>query len=164
MFCFVSKFKGIKLSQKRRKQKSNFKQSQGDLGGLGILQNSQKVNIEDISTHTNWMGSIAISTKSNIQTIVINFYGPTPSSEKLVVWNEISSFINTKPNEAIIIGEDFNVILKKEEKYGGISTVTRAMEDFREWIGKNTLIDIPTKNGLYTWNNRSIGFYYIVER
>ena len=38
------------------------------------------------------------------------------------------------------------------------------MEDFLKWIQKDSLMDMKTKNGIYTWNNRRKGFYYIVER
>lgn len=44
----------------------------------------------------------------------------------------------------------FNAILKRDEKYSGIQTISRATEDFKEWTEINSLIDIPTKNGVYT--------------
>lgn len=109
------------------------------------------------------MGSRVSSTKNNLQIIVINVYGPTLAIEKLVVWNEINTFLSTLQNENIIIGGDFNTILKRDEKYGEIQTIPRATKDFREWTERNSLIDIPTKNGVYTWNNRRKDFSYIAE-
>ena len=48
----LNKEEGIKLSQKLGIWKLEFKQSQGASGGLEIIWNTKKVNIEDISTHT----------------------------------------------------------------------------------------------------------------
>lgn len=56
--------------------------------------------------------------------------------------------------ENFIIGGDLNAILNLEEKYGGSKMVTQVITNFREWSRKNNLLDIPTRNGVYTWNNR----------
>ena len=92
-----------------------------------------------------------------MQLVIINVYGPTQTIDKLAVWNEINTFINSMPQETFILG-DFNVVLRKEEKHGGNNPVFRAMEDFKNWIQKDSLIDITTKNGIYTWNNKRKGF------
>lgn len=110
------------------------------------------------------MGVRIISTKSNLQIVIVNVYGPSPSADKLAVWEEISAFINSMPQETIIIGGDFNVVLNKEEKQGGSNQVCKTMEDFKKYIQKDSLMDIKTKNGIYTWNNRRKGFCYIAER
>ena len=51
-----------------------------------------------------------------------------------------------------------------EEKLGGINQTNKAMEGFKNWIQKDSLLDIKTKNGIYTWNNRRKGYCYIAER
>ena len=63
----------------------------------------------------------------------------------------------------MVIGGDFNAILNLEEKYGGSQVVSQAVIDFRNWVEKNSLLDILTSNGIYTWNNKRNGFSYIVE-
>ena len=62
------------------------------------------------------MGVRVVSIKSNLQIVIINVYGPSPIEDKLAVWNEINTFINSMPQEIVIIGGDFNVVLSKEEK------------------------------------------------
>lgn len=68
------------------------------------------------------------------------------------------------PNENLVIGGDFIVILNLEEKYGGAQMITWETMDFKEWVGKNKLLEIPTNNGIFTWNNRRKDFSYIVEK
>ena len=62
------------------------------------------------------MGARITSTKSNLQTIIVNVYGPSLPADKLIVWKEISDFIHSMPLVNIIIGGDFNAILSMEEK------------------------------------------------
>ena len=38
------------------------------------------------------------------------------------------------------------------------------MEGFKNLIQRDSLMNIKTKNGIYTWNNRRKGFCYIAER
>ena len=37
------------------------------------------------------------------------------------------------------------------------------MEDFKNWVQKDSLIDITTKNGIYTWNKKRKGFCFIAK-
>ena len=77
------------------------------------------------------MGVREVSIKKSLQVILINVYGPTQTTEKLEVWNEISTFINSMPQETFILGGEFNVVLRKEEKCGGSNPIFRVMEDFK---------------------------------
>lgn len=56
------------------------------------------------------------------------------------------------------------MIMSREEKYGGTQNTSSATKEFKNWAESNMLIDIPTKNGIYTWNNRRKDFNYITER
>ena len=112
----LNRDEGIKLSQKLGRWRSELQHLQGASGGLGIIWNPRQISIELISSQTNWMGARISSTKSYIKFVIINIYGPTPIADKLAVWEEISAFIKTLPQESIIIGGDFNVISSKEEK------------------------------------------------
>ena len=53
-----------------------------------------------------------------------------------------------------IITGDFNMITSKGEKKGGISREDPKMERFRDVQIDLRLVDIPTINGKFTWNNR----------
>ena len=160
----LNRDEGMKLSQKLGRWKSELQHSQGASGGLGIIWNPRQISTELLSSQANWMGARINSSKTDLKIIIINVYGPTPTADKLAVWKEISAFIKTLPPEIIIIGGDFNAISSKEEKQGGNTQACKSMGDFKEWIQKDSLMDIKTKNGMFTWNNRRKGFCYIAER
>ena len=64
----------------------------------------------------------------------------------------------------MLIGGDFNTILELKEKFGGSQILTRNIIDFREWVKVIKFIEIPTSNGVFTWNNKRKDFIYIVEK
>ena len=64
----------------------------------------------------------------------------------------------------IILGGDFNTILSLNEKVGGSSLLSQSSKEFKIWCEQQDLIDIPTNNGICTWNNRRKDFAYIAEK
>lgn len=56
-----------------------------------------------------------------------------------------------------ILGGDFNMITTLEEKKGGLRRLDKDAEAFNTFIATSKLIDVPTVNGLYTWNNKQGG-------
>ena len=58
----------------------------------------------------------------------------------------------------IIIGGDFNTILNMNEKIGGSLQISQSSKDFKIWCESQNLIDVPLKNGKYTWNNKRKDF------
>eukprot|EP00253_Pinus_taeda_P035907 PITA_35907 len=50
------------------------------------------------------------------------------------------------------------------EKKGGIRRPAQSMEEFNEMITDQRLVDIPTTNGVHTWNNRRGGRNEIASR
>ena len=51
-----------------------------------------------------------------------------------------------------------------EEKKGGIRRTNQSMEEFNEMITEQRLVDIPTINGIHTWNNWRGGKNQIASR
>ena len=68
------------------------------------------------------------------------------------------------PETPWIVGGHFNMIRIVDEKKGGIRTPDQNMETFNEMITEQRLVDIPTINGIYTWNNQRRGKNKIASR
>lgn len=51
-----------------------------------------------------------------------------------------------------MIGGDFNIILHSRERSGG-HTNHGEIEEFREWVDKLDLVDIPLMGSRWTWSN-----------
>lgn len=59
---------------------------------------------------------------------------------------------------------DFNAIIELSEKKGGVMRLDPSSFLFRDSISSLHLVDIKSGNGLFTWNNRRVGEYWIAER
>ena len=51
-----------------------------------------------------------------------------------------------------------------DEKVGGSQHLTLSSLDFKLWIDNHSLLEIPTNNGIFTWNNKRKDNAYIVEK
>lgn len=56
------------------------------------------------------------------------------------------------------------MITSLEEKQGGLRRTNPYMEAFGDMIMEQRLVDIPTINGIHTWNNRRGGINQIASR
>ena len=63
-----------------------------------------------------------------------------------------------------ILGGDFNMITTLLEKKGGLRKLNRDVESFTSFIENAKLVDIYTKSGNFTWNNRRGGNRMIASR
>jgi hypothetical protein len=62
--------------------------------------------------------------------ILINVYGPMATLDKKRVWMNLKHNIQSKVNQHLIMGGDFNAILKASKKIGGISPPLKTIQDF----------------------------------
>ncbi|KAG5620558.1 hypothetical protein H5410_005776 [Solanum commersonii] len=72
-------------------------------------------------------------------------------------------FVNNGFN-ATIVGGDFNVVLNREEKIGGMPVTAADIKDFRNYIESSDLSQISFKGCLFTWRNGRAGDDCIFER
>lgn len=63
-----------------------------------------------------------------------------------------------------ILGGDFNMITNLAEKKGGLRRLDKDAEAFSTFIEASKLIDVPTVNVLYTWNNKQGGNRQVASR
>ncbi|XP_059067417.1 uncharacterized protein LOC131858252 [Cryptomeria japonica] len=102
--------------------------------------------------------------KENLEFPLINVYGPTKTIAKPHVWNVLSNKIYDLRSDRIVVVRDFNALPNLDEKKGGLRMSNKVMEDFRNFVAQNHLIDVVPKNGLFTWTNRRANFQHISER
>ncbi|XP_059073464.1 uncharacterized protein LOC131874214 [Cryptomeria japonica] len=131
-----------------------FQDARGLAGGLGIMWNASKVDVQSIASFDHWMACIIVCKQSNISYPLFNIYGPNRTEEKLKVFNQASQL---DTGEVIVAG-DFNALLDIDEKVGGLRKPTKVMEDFQEFVSNCKLVDILPKNGRFTWTNRRLNF------
>ncbi|XP_057871172.2 uncharacterized protein LOC131077646 [Cryptomeria japonica] len=84
--------------------------------------------------------------------------------DKAQLWKVLTDKISVMGNDKIVVVGDFNALLDLEEKQGGLRMPNKVMEDFRDFVNQNHLMDVTPKNGTFTWTNRRANFAHISER
>lgn len=129
----LDKAESTNIGKKIRQWQTEFQESIGASGGLGMIWNPRKVNLNIINKNPSWISSRVISLKNNLEFLLINIYGPTPTLEKIKVWQEISDFLSNHSDITVVIGGDFNAIMSMEEKYGGSQITSQITKEFKRW-------------------------------
>lgn len=131
--------------------------AKGSAGGIAIIWNP----VEVLSDW--WMGMPRILTgrfrligKSD-WVVVSAVYGPHSQADRGLLLTHLEKIKNMHQEHRWIIAGDFNLITSREEKKGGISREDLEMEIFKDVQTELRLVDIPTINGLFTWNYRRGG-------
>ena len=146
----MNKAKNLKLNKMLGFWESFFLESAGASGGLGLIWNPRRVDIHCLEFSNNWICARVQNLKSDLKFILINIYGPISHLGKKIVWDELSSIFHNYKDNPILVGGDFNTILNLEEKVGGSKHLSHSSSDFKTWIGKHNMIDVPMNDGIFT--------------
>ena len=160
----LNKVEGDKFNKMLGVWKSIFIEAIGASGGLGIVWNPRKVSLNYLVSKDNWLCANIQSLKSETKFVLINVYGPNNTLGKKTVWAELGSVISEHKDSPIVLGGDFNTILSLNEKVGGAQNLSLSSTEFKSWIDEFNLLEIPTSNGIFTWNNRRKDNEYIAEK
>ena len=138
--------------------------SRGTSGGIAILWNPAEIVVEG------WIGLSGILSGtfrkigSNEKIQISTVYGPPIPGEREVFLQDIRKLNEMHKEKYWLLGGDFNMLLNLAEKRGGIRREEPEMELFRDLLIDLHLVDIPTVNGMYTWNNRRRERHQIAAR
>lgn len=83
-----------------------------------------------------------------------NVYFPQETLHKVEILDTLAQLNSERMHLLWISGGDFNMIATMEEKKGGRWRVNRDGSILKDFIHNNWLIDLPSNNGLFTWNNK----------
>eukprot|EP00253_Pinus_taeda_P029063 PITA_29063 len=133
-------------------------------GGMAILWNPKEVIFEHWYSLPRILSGLFRLVGMEDNVLIIGVYGPHNHRERHDFLNNIYNMRSLIPNILWIIGGDFNMIRDLREKRGGIRREDQNMEEFNDMIRDLRLVDIPTNNGVHTWNNRRGGQNQIASR
>ncbi|XP_057839788.1 uncharacterized protein LOC131049742 [Cryptomeria japonica] len=141
-----------------------FQEANGSTGGLGILWKPDSVKVNLFEKAENWMICNVYNIRENSKFPLINVYGPSKTVEKTKVWNILTNKIKDLMSDRVVVAGDFNALLDLDQKKGGLRMTNKVMDDFRDFVERNQLVDVKPKNGRSTWINRRVNFANISER
>jgi len=136
----------------------------GSAGGLAILWNPDEVVFENWISLPRILAGMGRLIGTIERILISGVYGPHVPGERERFLRNMQVARRIYPELPWIVGGDFNMIKTMEEKKGGIRRPDQNMELFNEMITDQRLVDIPTINGVYTWNNRRGGKNQIASR
>eukprot|EP00253_Pinus_taeda_P016454 PITA_16454 len=129
-------------------------EAQGASGGLAILWDAGKIQLQNIHANKHFIQEIFHLLGTNIYGHITNVYFPQESQQKAEILETISHLNLDRSYPLWVAGGDFNMIASLEEKQGGRCHINRHDSLLKDFINNNWLIDIPMSNGLYTWTNK----------
>eukprot|EP00253_Pinus_taeda_P004844 PITA_04844 len=136
----------------------------GSAGGLAIIWNPEEVIFENWISLPRILTGFFRLTGVEERILISGVYGPHLPKDWKDFLKNVQVIRRIIPGNLWIIGGDFNLIRDLGEKKGGIRRPNQSMEEFNELITEQRLVDIPTTNGLFTWNNRRGGRSQIASR
>ena len=123
-------------------------------GGLAISWDTQSLQVNDFHATHNLIQASFHPIGTNIHGHLSNVYFPQDQASKIALLNTLDYLNSNRSHPLWIIGGDFNMITRMDEKIGGRSRLDQDNSHFKNFINNNWLIDIPFCNGMFTWNNR----------
>eukprot|EP00253_Pinus_taeda_P002079 PITA_02079 len=136
----------------------------GASGGLAIAWNTQAIAISDLHASHHFIQATFHILGTNIHGNLSNVYFPQDVGGKTTLLDNIEVLGNDRKHPLWIIGGDFNMITKLEEKIGGRNRLDPESSHFKEFIQNASLIDMPFGNGAFTWRNRRAGRHQIASK
>ena len=76
---------------------------------------------------------------------------------------DLTKLHHRHPNSKAIYGGDFNMITSLEENKGGLRSLNSDSKAFNSFIISANLVDIPPRNGIFTWTNKRGGDRHIAS-
>ena len=110
-------------------------------GGLAIAWNLQAIALLDIHASHHIIQETFHILGTNIHRHLTDVYFTKEARNKMALLDTIETLSLHRAHPLWIIGGDFNMITKLEEKQGGRTRMEQENEHFKEFIQNNALVD-----------------------
>eukprot|EP00253_Pinus_taeda_P014111 PITA_14111 len=138
--------------------------ARGASGGLAILWDSRIIQLNNIHANKHFIQATFHLLGTNTHGHITNVYFPQDSHLKAEVLDHLSALNSNRQYPLWIVGGDFNMITRTEEKQGGRDIGIRDGHLLKDFVRSNWLIDLPSNNGLFTWTKKREGAHQIASR
>lgn len=132
-------------------------EADGASGGLAIIWDSRAIVLNNFHAHRNFLQANFHIIGTNQHGLLTNVYFPQETPRKAEILNSISVLNQNRPLPLWITRGDFNMVTRLEERRGGRCKSSQEGSLLKDFIQKNWPIDLPSNNGVFTWNNRQAG-------
>ena len=136
----------------------------GQSGGLWMLWRSGVGDVTIVESSDQFIHAKFVNGLERINIIVV--YAAPSASRRSGFWSQLSSVIKkvVDSEEPLIIGGDFNTIIRLYERTGGNGRLSVDSLAFGDWINENSLIDMGFKGNKFTWKRGYVESNFIAKR
>lgn len=138
--------------------------AQGASGGLEVLWDAWVIQLNNIHANKNFIQAIFHIIGTNTHGHMTNVYFPQETIHKAEILDTLSELNSNRLYPLWISGGDFNMIARLEENQGSRSRRNIDGNILKDFIQNNWLVDLPSNNGIFTWNNKRVGSQQIDSR
>lgn len=125
--------------------------AEGASGGLLIMWKRKSLSVIRVCRNSRFLILLVKLLNNNDICLIANVYGPNEDSERGEFFANLGIQLG-QHDGAAIVGGDFNATLNDDERRGdGNHNV--ADQIFKHFVEQYELIDLPLRNGDFTWNN-----------
>ena len=136
----------------------------GTASGLATFCKDSRLHLCESLASKHAVTTVLQITRTKDKINIKNVYAPH-STSKWVAWlHSLKKHLSSFNHPLSFFAGDFNMILNLGEKWGGLRKLDNDSTAFQSMIDDLGLIDTPTKNGSFTWNNRRGGDRQIASR
>eukprot|EP00253_Pinus_taeda_P028403 PITA_28403 len=123
--------------------------SDGASGGLAILWDNRTIQLNNVHANKNFIQAKFHILGTNLHGLLTNVYFTQEVVYKEEILNSLSAINSDRRHPLWISGDDFNMIIRLEEKRGGKNRGSQEGTPLKEFIQNNWLIDMPFNNAIH---------------
>nr|XP_009761079.1 PREDICTED: uncharacterized protein LOC104213303 [Nicotiana sylvestris] len=121
----------------------------GSAGGILLMWDDRSLEVKEIKKGAFSLAALVKDRVSGVEWGFGGVYGPVGEGSKVFFWEELANMMG-EWDIPWFLGGDFNTIKFPEERLG-CSMISRAMEEFSDFINDHFLIDLPLSGERFTW-------------
>lgn len=122
------------------------------------------IQLANIHANKHFIQAIFHIIGTNIYGHIKNVYFPQDTQHKVEILDALKKLNTERKHQLWISGGDYNMIASLEEEKGGCCRINREGSILKDFVRDNWMIDLPTNNGLFTWNNKRAAPLQIASR
>ena len=133
----------------------------GQSGGLWLLWRSEIGELEVIKS-SDQFNYARVGSGTEVINLIVVYAAPTPG-RRCGLWAALEEVISTTVGP-VIIGGDFNTIVKLDERSGGNGKLSQDSLTFGNWINDMSLIDMGFSGSQFTWKRGKSANTFVAKR
>ncbi|CAA7049547.1 unnamed protein product [Microthlaspi erraticum] len=135
--------------------------AEGHSGGLWLLWRQGIGEVEVLGSESQFI-HVKVTKESEVVHFVAVYAAPSVS-RRAGLWGQLRDLIQGV-SEPIIVGGDFNTIVRIDERTGGNGRLSPDSLAFGDWINELSLIDMGFKGNQYTWKRGKEERFFVAKR